>query len=887
MSSPRTRVVVHLPWASPRSALLAALLIALLIGLPAACMHDVGDAVASNVARAVPAPATDALLGLDPGFLPTQPLRQLAVAGASLPRSGGSDLNIAFVAFVTSAAADDADGNGAPLDRTAPAPADGNGADDVFVAAMVNTERSIAGQAVPAAFTQGLAPIFHDQRCVRCHSFHYPGGWRQDGHIGALPAGSNQGCADCHQNADILVPGLAPASVAWIAPDVDQTIQPTQDFRGKSDRELFDLVLTKADPKAHLQTDDRILWAIGHGRVPFQGVADGGPVPCSPQHWQNLVEGWAQAGMQFSTTAAVQDIVLASRRSNVAAAGDGASSQPSLAFVANPGYSPADPTAAALGTVYVAFASTSTDLLATAASTGNVYRSTIEVWLSSAGEIDLRFVDGGTAAVSTEVGGGLATDGDSSSPAMDADGNLIAFASTATNLVSGFTAGPAGVSNVFVRDMNSGVTALQSHATGGVAVSGDGDSTAPAISQTGGIVAFGSAATNLVDGDGNGVDDVFVTGINGGTGVLRASVGNGGAEAQGGASSHAAVWRDAAGNDAWVAFESTADLGFGTAAPSVLLHHPSTGATIVVGAGTGPVRQPAFAPDGSRLWLSTANALDSVRVDRNGLDDVVALDFAGLRSGAAARFERATIAATGNDADGVSSAAAVGGFRLQDGSFGSDQLLAFQTTASNLGRSPATDVVVDFGVDRSIPRVNAEFTSAVTRGVAPFAVQFTDLSNNATSWLWDFGDGGAATTQHPSHVYAAAGTYTVSLTVSGTIGSATMTKPAFVQATAAPLAWSTIYANESLAANCAGCHTGSSSVLFSMTTANNAYDNLVGIDSALGCMPPKRVLAGDSANSGLMFAISTPPQCVSFRMGSLGPQALHDIVDWIDHGVPR
>jgi Tol biopolymer transport system component len=39
---------------------------------------------------------------------------------------------------------------------------------------------------------------------------------------------------------------------------------------------------------------------------------------------------------------------------------------------------------------------------------------------------------------------------------------------------------------------------------------GDGDSTSPSISADGRYVAFVSSATNLVDGDTNGVSDVFV-----------------------------------------------------------------------------------------------------------------------------------------------------------------------------------------------------------------------------------------------------------------------------------------------------------------------------------------------------------------------------------------
>ena len=52
------------------------------------------------------------------------------------------------------------------------------------------------------------------------------------------------------------------------------------------------------------------------------------------------------------------------------------------------------------------------------------------------------------------------------------------------------------------------------------------------------------------------------------------------------------------------------------------------------------------------------------------------------------------------------------------------------------------------------------------------SVQFTDLSQNATSWSWDFGDGGTSTDESPVHTYSAAGNYTVTLTASNEMGSA-------------------------------------------------------------------------------------------------------------------
>ena len=51
------------------------------------------------------------------------------------------------------------------------------------------------------------------------------------------------------------------------------------------------------------------------------------------------------------------------------------------------------------------------------------------------------------------------------------------------------------------------------------------------------------------------------------------------------------------------------------------------------------------------------------------------------------------------------------------------------------------------------------------------SVRFTDLSKNATSWSWNFGDGGTSTQQNPVHTYSAAGNYTVNLAVSNANGT--------------------------------------------------------------------------------------------------------------------
>lgn len=74
------------------------------------------------------------------------------------------------------------------------------------------------------------------------------------------------------------------------------------------------------------------------------------------------------------------------------------------------------------------------------------------------------------------------------------------------------------------------------------------------------------------------------------------------------------------------------------------------------------------------------------------------------------------------------------------------------------------DLAVDQIASANIPP-NADFSWSAS----DLDVQFTDQSSDNDGWIsewsWNFGDGGGSAAQDPSHTYAAAGTYTVSLTV--------------------------------------------------------------------------------------------------------------------------
>lgn len=58
----------------------------------------------------------------------------------------------------------------------------------------------------------------------------------------------------------------------------------------------------------------------------------------------------------------------------------------------------------------------------------------------------------------------------------------------------------------------------------------------------------------------------------------------------------------------------------------------------------------------------------------------------------------------------------------------------------------------------------AEFSGQPRNGCSPLRVCFANLSQNATSWEWQFGDGTTSTEQNPCHTYRSPGTYTVVLT---------------------------------------------------------------------------------------------------------------------------
>ncbi len=135
----------------------------------------------------------------------------------------------------------------------------------------------------------------------------------------------------------------------------------------------------------------------------------------------------------------------------------------------------------------------------------------------------LNRLTGQLVRVSVDSAGGE-SNGDSFQTALSADGNLVAFVSVADNLVAGDA---NAEQDIFVHDRSTQITTRVNVASNG----GESNhlSLYPALSASGRFVVFSSDASNLVAGDTNGVRDIFVHDRSNGQ-TTRASVNSGGAE---------------------------------------------------------------------------------------------------------------------------------------------------------------------------------------------------------------------------------------------------------------------------------------------------------------------------------------------------------------------
>ena len=283
--------------------------------------------------------------------------------------------------------------------------------------------------------------------------------------------------------------------------------------------------------------------------------------------------------------------------------------------------------------------------------------------LTPAGSV--RAAPGNTTRVSV-ASDGTQANGGSFTPSISADGRYVAFASIAVNLVSGDT---NGVQDIFVHDRQTGQTTRVSVASGGAQA--NGPSFDPSISADGRYVAFASLATNLVSGDTNNEQDIFVHDRQTGQ-TTRVSVATGGGQANL-ASSDPSISADGR----YVAFESIASnlvSGDTNNTGDIFVHDRQTGATTRVSIGPGGTQAnrgslaPSISADG-RYVAFHSSATNLVSGVTNGTTHIFVHD---RQTGATTRVSVASDGTEGNSGSIKPSISADGRY------------VAFQSIATNL-----------------------------------------------------------------------------------------------------------------------------------------------------------------------------------------------------------
>jgi Tol biopolymer transport system component len=252
---------------------------------------------------------------------------------------------------------------------------------------------------------------------------------------------------------------------------------------------------------------------------------------------------------------------------------------------------------------------------------------------------------------------------------MSESGRFVAFQSSASNLVAGDT---NGFDDIFVRERQNGVTTRVSVASSGAQAIG-GNASSPWISSDGQIVAFSSAAENLVLGDNNGLTDIFVHDRSTGS-TVRISVASAGAEANG-----ESVFPSLSADGRFVVFRSSATnlvSNDTTTGSDAFLHDRQTGSTTrlsisSIGAeANSDTHNVAICGDGSTMVLWSA-ASNLVPADTNIADDVF------IRNRQGNTTERVSIGSAGAQANGQS--------RSWGPSISSDgRFVGFASSATNL-----------------------------------------------------------------------------------------------------------------------------------------------------------------------------------------------------------
>ncbi|MGE4071269.1 MAG: TolB family protein [Lysobacterales bacterium] len=210
-------------------------------------------------------------------------------------------------------------------------------------------------------------------------------------------------------------------------------------------------------------------------------------------------------------------------------------------------------------------------------------------------------------------------------PAISSDGRFLVFRSNTTNLVPGDS---NNASDIFWLDANGGGLERVNLGPGGVQGLGGATTTLPSVSDDGNAIAFVSNQNNLVTGDTNSAQDIFVRDRGTGT-TTRVSVDSSGAQANG-----LSDFPVISANGRFVVYSSLAsnlvagDVG---GFQDIFRHDRQTGQTLLISQSSGGVQGngnsfiSAISADGNRIAFSSA-ATNLVSGDSNARTDIFVRD---------------------------------------------------------------------------------------------------------------------------------------------------------------------------------------------------------------------------------------------------------------------
>lgn len=157
-------------------------------------------------------------------------------------------------------------------------------------------------------------------------------------------------------------------------------------------------------------------------------------------------------------------------------------------------------------------------------------------------------------------------------------------------------------------------------------------------------------------------------------------------------------------------------------------------------------------------------------------------------------------------------------------------------------------------------------------------IGFSDAStapgSSVTGWLWNFGDASPTSNlQNPSHIYAAAGTYTVTLTVTSAVGCASTTNTASHQVTVNPLPTASLAGNNTVCKDAPFPNVtftggvGTAPFTFTYTINNGPAQTVVSVGNT-AVVPVTTATAGTFTYTLVSVKDNSSTQCAQPQSGS-------------------